>query len=147
MNIPGIFLDSDVVFAGPASPSEHGASHVILCMGEISLIECIVSRQVVVEVERNLAAKLPAKLPVFRQIMKHALLVVRDTLSAELVQFKGQAEPKDLPLLATSIRESCSYLLTFNLRHYHPTSNKLMVRPPGEFLSSIRQMLSIFAMR
>jgi len=95
MNIPGIFLDSDVVFAGPASPSEHGASHVILCMGEISLIECIVSRQVVVEVERNLAAKLPAKLPVFRQIMKHALLVVRDTLSAELVHSRILFLPAD----------------------------------------------------
>jgi hypothetical protein len=44
MNIPRIFLDSDVVFAGSASPSEHGASHVILCMGEISFPGDIHSR-------------------------------------------------------------------------------------------------------
>ena len=143
---PRIFLDSDVVFAGSASPTEHGASHVILRMGEITLIECVVSDQVVTEVERNISSKLPDKLGVFRLIKERSLHVVRDPLPAELIQFKGQADPKDLPILAASIRESCSRLLTFNLRHYHPASNQIVVQGPGDFLSSVRKMLSFVHM-
>jgi hypothetical protein len=116
-------------------------------MAEITLIECLVSEQVVVEVERNLASKLPAKVPVFHQIMNRALHVVRDPLAAELAQFNGQAEPKDLPILVTSLRESCSHLLTFNLRHYNPASNKIMVQRPGEFLATVRHMISILSIR
>ncbi len=53
MNKPVVFLDADVIFAGAAAPTEHGASHVILRLGEITLVDCITSTQVVTEVERN----------------------------------------------------------------------------------------------
>lgn len=67
MHKPLIFLDADVIFAGSASPSQHDASLVVLRMSEITLLDCITSEQAVTEVERNLAAKLPAKLPDFRK--------------------------------------------------------------------------------
>jgi hypothetical protein len=51
---PRVFVDSDVLFAGAASPSEHGASLVVLRMAEITLIDAVVSEQVIIEVERNL---------------------------------------------------------------------------------------------
>ena len=73
-----VFLDADVIFAGAAAPSEHGASHVVLRMGEITLIECLTSQQAVTEVERNLADKLPTKLPEFRLLVSRCLRVVPD---------------------------------------------------------------------
>ena len=37
---PKVFVDADVIFAGAASPTEHGASHVVLQMGEVTFIDC-----------------------------------------------------------------------------------------------------------
>jgi uncharacterized protein len=139
---PRIFLDSDVVFAGAASPSEHGASHVVLRMGEITLIECVVSAQVVTEVERNLAEKLPAKMPELRLLINRSLRVVSDPNSVDLSPFTGQADPKDLPILVAAVKEGCSHLLTFNLRHYAPDPKQIVVQRPGDFLSTIREMLA-----
>ncbi len=59
---PKVFVDADVIFAGAAAPTEHGASHVVLQMGEITLIDCVSSEQAVKEVERNLAIKILEKL-------------------------------------------------------------------------------------
>ena len=78
MNKPRVFLDADVIFAGAAAPTEHGASHVVLQVGEITLIECLTSTQVVTEVERNLGEKLPSKLPELRLIISRSLRVVPD---------------------------------------------------------------------
>jgi hypothetical protein len=36
-----VFVDADVLFAGAAAPSEHGASLVVLRMAEIPLIEAV----------------------------------------------------------------------------------------------------------
>jgi hypothetical protein len=60
-----VFVDADVKFAGAAAPTENGASRVVMRMGEITLIDCIISEQAVKEVERNLAEKIPEKLPDF----------------------------------------------------------------------------------
>ena len=102
MNKPRVFLDADVIFAGAAAPTEHGASHVVLQVGEITLIECLTSTQVVTEVERNLGEKLPSKLPELRLIMSRSLRVVPDPEPAELLPYKGQADPKDLPILVAA---------------------------------------------
>ena len=49
-NKPKVFVGADVIFAGAAAPTEHGASHVVLRMGEITLIDCISSEQALKEV-------------------------------------------------------------------------------------------------
>lgn len=137
-----VFLDADVIFAGAAAPSEHGASHVVLRMGEITLIECITSQQAVIEVERNLADKLPAKLPEFRLLVSRCLRVVPDLEPADLLRYANQADPKDLPILVAAVRERCPYLLTFNVRHYFPPASTITVQQPGEFLLTVRSLLS-----
>ena len=144
---PLIFLDADVIFAGSASSSQHGASLVVLRMGEITLLDCITSEQAITEVERNLAAKLPAKLPDFRLLVSRCLRVVPDPEPDDLLPWHGQADPKDLPLLVAARREGCSHLLTFNTRHYFPaidiSSSKttIVVQRPGQFLLSVRTLL------
>lgn len=111
-------------------------------MGEITLLECITSQQAIIEVERNLTAKLPTKLPEFRLLISRCLRVVPDPEPADLLPYVGQADPKDLPLLVAALRERCAYFLTFNVRHYFPTGKVIAVQRPGEFLLTIRNLLS-----
>ena len=74
---PRVFVDADVIFAGAAAPTEHGANLTVLRMAEITLIEAITSQQAVTEAECNLEAKLPATLPMFRLSEENFLLWVR----------------------------------------------------------------------
>ncbi len=137
-----VFVDADVIFAGAASPSTQGASHILLVMSELTLIEGITSEQAVTEVARNLEAKLPTKLPEFRLLVSRALHVVPDPTLAELRACAGQADPKDLPLLAAALREGCPYFVTFNIRHYFPTGAAIAVLRPGDLILTIRHTLA-----
>jgi len=105
------------------------------------LIDCVTSEQAVTEVERNLAEKIPEKLPEFQLLVNRSVLIVPNPLPDDLLSYKGQADPKDLPILVAALREGCTYLLTFNVRHFTPDSGKISVRRPGEFLSEIRSLL------
>ncbi|RLC95533.1 MAG: hypothetical protein DRI77_09935 [Chloroflexi bacterium] len=137
-----VFIDADVLFAGSASPTQYGASHVVLRMAEITLIEAITSRQVITEAERNLAEKLPDKLTEFRLIVSRCLRVVSDPSPDSLKPYESQADPKDLPILVAALREECAYLLTFNLRHFHPQGKFIIVQRPGDFLLTVRSLLT-----
>ena len=140
---PKVFVDADVIFAGAAAPTEHGASHVVLRMGEITLIECISSEQAVKEVERNIAEKIPAKLPDFHLLVSRSLRIINDPQPKELLAYKQQADPKDLPILVAAMKERCSYLLTFNVRHFTPTSPDIIVQQPSGFLMTVRSLLGM----
>lgn len=142
---PRIFLDADVIFAGSAAPSSHGASYVILQLGEITLLECLTSVQAITEVERNLTEKLPQALPEFHLLAKRCLQIVPDPEPNDLTDYFGQADPKDLSILVAAIRERCSHLLTFNLRHFTPSAGQIVIQRPGEFLRSVRHQLSFLS--
>jgi hypothetical protein len=105
MKKPIVFLDADVIFAGASSPTEHGASHVVLRLGEITLIECVTSTQAITEVERNLADKLPSMLPELRLIISRSLQIVPDPEPDDLAAYAGQADPKDLPILVAALKK------------------------------------------
>ena len=139
---PRVFVDADVLFAGAASPSEHGASLLVLRMAEITLVEALTSEQVVAEVERNLAQKLPQALPAFRLLASRCLHVVPDPLPADLRPSSGLADLKDLPILVAALREECPWLVTFNVRYYQPGHPGVTVLRPGEFLLRVRDRLA-----
>ena len=139
---PRVFVDADVLFAGAASPGEHGASLVVLRLAEITLIEALASEQVIVEAERNLAAKLPQALPAFRLLVDRCLRVVPDPQPSELSPHAGLADPKDLPILVAAIREACPWLVTFNVRHFQPGYSGVTVVRPGEFVLHVRDLLA-----
>lgn len=138
---PRVFVDADVLFAGAASGSEHGASQVILSMAEITLIEALTSEQVMTEVERNLRRKIPQALPNFRYLSSRCLQIVPDPGKSELALYAGQADAKDLPILIAAQRESCPWLVTFNIRHFQPGLPDVIALRPGEFLSRVRDQL------
>ncbi|MBU0495444.1 MAG: PIN domain-containing protein [Chloroflexi bacterium] len=138
---PCVLVDADVLFAGAASPSQHGASLVILRMAEITLIEALASEQVITEAERNLADKLPSALPAFRLLVSRCLRIVPDPSPADLAAHVGLADPKDLPILVAARRAGCQWLVTFNVRHYQPGVPDVQVVRPGEFLLRVRDLL------
>jgi predicted nucleic acid-binding protein len=142
MNKPVVFLDADVIFAGAAAPTDHSASHVVLRLGEITLIDCVTSSQAVTEVERNLADKLPHKLPELRLIFSRCLRIVPDPEPAALTPYRGQADPKDLPILVAALQQGCRFLLTFNIRHYTPAIDEITIQRPGDFLTTVRTLLA-----
>lgn len=139
---PRVFVDADVLFAGAAAPSEHGASLTVLRMAEITLIEAVTSQQAVVEAERNLEAKLPAALPAFRLIVSRCLKVTADPAPADLIPHAGLADPADMPLLVAALREGCPWLVTFNGRHYRPGHPQVTVLRPGDLILRVRDLLA-----
>ena len=139
---PRIFVDADVLFAGSASPNENSASLVLLRMAEITLIEAIVSKQVLVEAERNLREKIPSALPAFELLVSRCLREVPDPFADEIKALNGLVDPEDAPILAAAIREECPYLATFNLRHYQPGVKTIVVLKPGDLVQQIRYLLS-----
>lgn len=139
---PKVFIDADVVFAGSASPSEQGASLVLLRMAEITLVEAYVSEQVLLEVERNLAKKLPQALPAFRLIVSRCLQVVPDPSGTDVQVYAGLAEAADLPILVAALQTGCPWLVTFNTRRYRPGHAAVQVLPPGDFLLRVRDLLA-----
>lgn len=138
---PRVLVDADVLFAGSASPTENGASLLILRMAEIKLIEAVASVQVVAEVEGNLEAKLPQALPAFRLIVSRCLRIVSDPEPADLVPDSGCAHPQDLPILVTARRELCRWLVSFNVRHYRPGVPEVTVLRPGDLVRRVRDLL------
>ena len=137
-----VFVDADVLFAGAASPSEHGASLVILRLAEITLVDAVTSQQVITEVERNLGEKLPRKLPELRMLVSRCLRVADNPRPEELLPYAGAADPKDLATLVTALHERCEYLVTFNVRHFRPGHADVAVLRPGEFVLRVREQLA-----
>jgi predicted nucleic acid-binding protein len=131
-----ICLDADALFAGAASVS--GASHVILQLGELGIIEVGVPDQVRAEAERNLASKLPAALPALRTLVDGCcigLAMASKAGSAAIAQ-AGEADPKDAPILASALDAGCGWLVTFNVRDYR--TDRIRVSKPGDFIETLR---------
>jgi len=139
---PRIFIDADVLFAGAASPNEHSASLVILRMAEITLIEALASQQVITEVERNLEEKMPAAMPAFRMLVSRCLHVVSDPTVAEIKALSKAADAKDLPILTAAVKENCIFLATYNIRHFQPGVESVMVLKPGDLVQRVRYLLA-----
>jgi hypothetical protein len=141
INKPSVCVDADVLFAGAASPTEYGASLLILRLAEITLIDAITSEQVITEAARNLEAKIPKALPAFRHLVNRCLRVVKDPEPGDLQPYMGLADLKDLPILVTALRESCPWLVTFNTRHFQPGHKNVSVVTPGDLILRIRDRL------
>ena len=74
--------------------------------------------------------------------MNRCLQVVPDPAPADLAPYKGLADEKDLPILATAVREQCPYLVTFNVRHYQPGHEDVSAVRPGAFIQQVRYLLA-----
>lgn len=140
-NIFRVFFDADALIAGSASST--GASHVLLRLCEAGVIRGVTCAQVVREVERNLVAKLPAALPVFRTILGVTNLDIRpDSPSPQRSSELAAVHPDDRPILISALDSRCDFLVTFNLRHYRGVTAGITIATPGDVLNRVRDRLA-----
>ncbi len=133
-----VFFDSDVIMAGSGSTS--GASHLLLQLAEAGIIEGSISRQVVRECRKNIKDKLPEALTVFDKIISRSVTINNHPSPQLVSDLKGQAHPKDIPILASAVEAQARFLLTFNIRHYNPSPRtRIEIIKPGDLLEKIRE--------
>jgi hypothetical protein len=129
-----------VLIAGAASTT--GASHLLLKLAELGVLEGFTTRLAQAEAERNVQFKLAHALPVLRGLVREAVEVVDNPSLSECASFSSQAETEDVPHLAAAVREACRFLVTFNTRHYWPKIQGLEVIKPGDLLRRLRLQIA-----
>jgi len=108
-----VFLDSNVILSGLIS--EKGAPRIILDLLSLRLpwLAGLTGEYNIVEIERNLARKLPAALPVYkRSVAKLNLKIVPLPLREDVESHRGCIADKDVPVLVSAIDGKADYLVT-----------------------------------
>jgi len=139
---PKVFLDTSALIAGVAS--SRGAARAVLQLAEIGLIEVIVSRQVIVEADRNIEEKLPEMLNEYREFIELlAPVLIDDPRQKDVERFLKVINYDDAPILASAVSSGADFLITWDRKHFigkdiHTHSN-LKIVTPGEFLRHFRE--------
>lgn len=141
---PKVFLDTSALIAGIASTK--GAARELLRLAEIGLIELVVSRQVIVEADRNITAKLPECLEDFRAYLEAlAPVLVDDPPIRAVRRFSSLIHPDDAPVLAAAVAAKTDYLVTWDRKHFLTKGPRALMQPkvmtPGEFLHEFRALM------
>ena len=139
-----VFIDTSALIAGILSPT--GAAHEVLRLCEAHVVQAVMSRQVLVETDRNLADKLPALLLDYRAFLKHlAPRIVADPPRASVERAKELIHHNDAPILAAALLANVDYLVTWNTRHFQKKAVRdatpFPIVTPGEFLEAFRQAI------
>ncbi len=142
---PRVFLDTSALIAGIASSK--GAAREVLRLAEIGLIEAVVSRQVVVEADRNISAKLPECLDDVRSYVGTlAPVLIEDPPARAVKRFSSLIDPGDAPILAAASAAKADYLVTWDIKHFLTEKTRSLANPkvmtPGEFLYEFRTLLN-----
>ena len=140
LKVHRLFLDASVLVAGSGSPG--GGSGAILRLLEFHVpnLEGVVSRQVLVETERNIEKKLPRGLRRYREIVANIRLVVEaDPSQGDVLNCAKLINSKDAPILAAAINAQADFLITLNTRHFMTDPLRsaylsMKIVTPGEFL-------------
>lgn len=139
---PKVFLDTSALIAGVAS--SRGDARAVLQLAEIGLIEVIVSRQVIVEADRNIEEKLPEMLNEYREFIELlAPVLIDDPRQKDVERFLKVINYDDAPILASAVSSGADFLITWDRKHFigkdiHTHSN-LKIVTPGEFLRYFRE--------
>ena len=139
-----VFIDTSALIAGILSPT--GAAHEVLRLCEAHVVQAVMSRQVLIEADRNLADKLPAIMPEYRAFLTHlAPHIVADPPQASVERAKALIHHNDAPILAAALLANVDYLVTWNTRHFQKKAVRdaapFPIVTPGEFLEAFRQAI------
>ncbi len=140
-----VFLDTSALIAGLISST--GAAREVLRLCEAGAVKVIISRQVVVEADRTLSAKLPALVSEFHRFLREmAPSLVEDPSIEDVANARSLIHAKDAPILAAAMNAKVHYLITCNTRHFQQRGVKdhvaFEIVTPGEFLQTFRATLS-----
>jgi len=142
-----IFFDSSALIAGIISAQ--GAARALLLLAEDEKILITVSEQVITEVERNIARKVPKALQYARELILHSnVRIVRNPQIKEVPEHQDWiSHPADVPILVAAVRAQVDFLATLNTKHFidDPEVSRrsgLRIGTPGDALASVRDQLS-----
>jgi predicted nucleic acid-binding protein len=138
-----VFADSSILIAGAASRT--GASRAVLTMAEIGLFQLVISKQVLLECERNLSKKLPDALPIFSQLIAaiNPEILPNPTIE-ESNRWVRIIEAKDAPILAAAVLAKVDRLLSLNTKDFTAEvgiESGLIIQTPAEFIREIREIV------
>lgn len=139
-----VFIDTSALIAGVLSPT--GAAHEVLRLCEAGVVQAVVSRQVLVEADRNLSNKLSTVLPEYHLFLKQlSPLVVEDPSLDAVDRARGVIHHNDAPILAAAIESHVDFLITWNTRHFQRKLVKhyaqFPIVTPGEVLEAFRRSI------
>ncbi len=147
MTKPIIFLDSSALIAGIVSAQ--GAARVLLLLAEDEKIVLLVSEQVIAEVERNIARKVPRSLPLVRELILRAnVQILRDPRPGEVQsRMDWIRHAADVPILVAAAAANVDFLATLNKHHFLDDPgvaqrSGLHVGTPGDALAWVRDWLA-----
>lgn len=137
-----VFLDSNVILSGLFS--DKGAPRILLdllCM-DIPFMQGVTGQYNIVEVERNLAKKIPALLPVYRKYFAQLHMeIVPIPSKEEIRKFLGEIDDKDLPVLVSAIQGRADFLVTGDKKDFDKPKKRggylFKIVSPSEFLEKI----------
>lgn len=132
-----VFIDTNVLIAGVASVT--GASAAVLDLCEAESIQMVISRQVLVEADRNFSSKLPGLVAQFRQFIQNlAPLMIEDPPATAVERAITLIAQKDAPILAAALEAKVDYLITLDKKHFLKHKAKkcmdIEVCTPADFL-------------
>jgi len=147
---PKVFLDTSALIAGVAS--SRGAARAVLQLAESGLIEVIVSRQVIVEADRNIEEKLPEMLNEYREFIELlAPVLIDDPRQKDVERFLKVINYDDAPILASAVSSGADFLITWDRKHFIGKNirihSNLKIVTPGEFLKYFREYVEQFMLK
>ena len=152
-----LFLDSSALIAGIVSPK--GAARALLLLGEAEKLMLILSEQVIAEVERNIARKVPQALCFAREMILRAKVHMVSDPSPEEVYLHRHwiSHHADVPILVAAYQAKAVFLrgksavrfsaVTLDSRHFLEDAavaerSGLRLGTPGDALAWVREQLA-----
>ena len=138
-----VFIDTNVLIAGLASSV--GASAGVLDLCEAEVVEMVISRQVIVEADRNFSAKLPRFVGRYRQFVRNLRpVMVEDPRKNSVDRAARVVGRKDASILAAAKESGVDFLITLDKKHFlSPRARRgvgLPVVTPAEFLQNFENL-------
>lgn len=137
-----IFLDSNVILSGLLS--DKGAPRIILdilCL-KLPFLIGVTGQYNIMEIERNLAKKMPAAIPVYREYLpKINLEIIPMPKAAEMKKFFNSISDNDIPVLVSAVNGKADFLVTGDKKDFVRLKVKgtypFKIASPSEFVDVI----------
>ena len=130
-----LFLDSSVLFA--AAYSNRGHAHDLILMGIRNQVTLVMSKLVLEETRRNLAASAPESLPVLERLIDNLSIEIVQPSRDEVLAAAQFTALKDAPILAAAHIANVDILVTLDQKHLLgkpdlETYAHAVIQTPGE---------------
>ena len=137
-----VFLDSNVILSGLLSGK--GAPRIILdilCL-KLPFLAGLTGRYNIMEIERNLARKMPDALPIYKEYIPEInLTIVPLPKPQEIRRYSGSIADKDIPVLASAVKGRADFLVTGDKKDFAKLKAKgnypFKIVSPAEFVDTI----------